>query len=105
MRLLSTESVGENVRLGLEFSDEMNCSSITKSLSVYSTARDGQAAHLDADSVSCGLIANIENPVWPGTASSVYNYSIVLSNVHHGTHEIVVNNPTTADLKRQTNVC
>ena len=103
-RLYSPQSTGEDITITVAFSDNMDCSSITNSLSVLSTARYGQVARLDADSVACGPIPNIQEPQLPITAPSVYNYSIVLSNVHHGVHEIILNNASTSDGQRYTNV-
>ena len=105
MRLLSEQIAGERITVSFGFSDLMDCNSITNSLSVNSIARDNQRAQLDTSTVACGPIENVQSPDWEGAASSVYNYSITLSNVHHGIHDIVLNNATSSDWKRHTNVC
>lgn len=104
MRLFSTITTGERIAISFEFSQEMDCNSITNALSVYSTARYNETAQFDKATVTCGPIPETPVASWPGAASSVFSYSIELSNVFHGVHEIIINNATTADGKRHTNV-
>lgn len=103
-RLVSKVSTGETVKIGFQFSQEMDCDNITKSLSVKSTALDNQIARFNTSSVSCGLIEETEVASWSGALTSVFNYEIELVNVFHGVHEITVNNVTNKYGNSSTNV-
>lgn len=103
-RILSTTRTGERLHVSFQFSQEMDCESITNSLSVTSTALDNQTAEFDRSTVSCGSIPETQVAFFPGAFTSVYNYSIELINVFHGVHEIVVNNVSNKNGDRKTNV-
>lgn len=103
-RILSTIDTGERVNIGFQFSSEMNCDSITNSISIKSTAYRNQTAQLDKSTISCGPVAETQMALWPGALTSVYNYSAQLTNVFHGIHEIVVNNASNKDGDSATNV-
>ncbi|KAL1968942.1 hypothetical protein VTN77DRAFT_776 [Rasamsonia byssochlamydoides] len=102
-RILSTVTSGERVPISFQFSEEMDCDSITNALSVSSTALYNQTAQFDKSTVSCGVIPETQTATWSGAFSSVYNYSIELTNVFHGVHEVIVNNVTNKAGNRTTN--
>lgn len=103
-RILSTVTSGERIPISFQFSEEMDCDSITNALSVSSTALYNQTAQLDKSTVSCGAIPETQVANWSGAFPSVYNYSIELTNVFHGIHEVIVKNVTNKAGNRATNV-
>jgi alpha-1,3-glucan synthase len=104
-RILSTSSTGDRVAVGFEFTEDMDCDSITNSLSVTSTAfPNNQTAQFDKNTVSCGAIDESKVVGWTGALSGFYRYSIELTNVFHGVHEIIMRNVTNKEKYRWTNV-
>jgi alpha-1,3-glucan synthase len=103
-RLLSTVTTGETIPIGFQFSEEMNCESITNGISVSSTALNGQQAQFDISSVSCNSILEDQSVPWQGAYTGAYNYSIDLTNVFHGIHEVLVKNVTSEGKNRVTDV-
>jgi alpha-1,3-glucan synthase len=103
-RLLSTVTTGERIPISFDFSEEMDCDSITAGLSVTSTALNGEAARFDNRSISCYLLPESQPAAYQGTFEGVFNYSIELENVFHGIHELILNNVTNKDQNRTTNV-
>lgn len=103
-RLLSTVTTGETVPISLQFSEAMDCDSITNGLSVSSTALNGQQAQFDMGSVSCNSIPEVQSVSWQGAYTGVYNYSIDMTNVFHGVHEVLVKNVTNQAKNRTTGV-
>jgi alpha-1,3-glucan synthase len=103
-RILSTTMTGEKIRVEFHFSEDMNCSSITNSLTVKSTALENQTARLDRDSISCQAMAVTDTATWTGALPDAYNYSVVLTNVFNGVHELTVNNVSNKMGSRKTNV-
>jgi alpha-1,3-glucan synthase len=103
-RILSTSTTGERIPVSFQFSEEMNCDSITNGLSVNSTALNGKIARFDKNSISCQLISRSQGAAYSGTLVGVFNYSIELENVFHGVHEITLNNTTNSARNQTTNV-
>ncbi|KAJ9408695.1 putative alpha-1,3-glucan synthase [Paecilomyces variotii] len=102
-RILSTINAGESIYIGFQFSSEMDCNSITNAISIKSTAYGNYTAQLDKSTVSCNTIAETQMVSWPGALASVYNYSVQLTNVFHGVHEIIVSNASNRNGNRMTN--
>jgi alpha-1,3-glucan synthase len=103
-RILSAITTGERIPINFEFSEEMDCGSITNGLSVTSSARDNQKAQFDKSTVSCNVIPRQETTFWEGALSGVFNYSVELENVFHGVHEVILKNVTNKSQNRITNV-
>jgi alpha-1,3-glucan synthase len=103
-RIPSTVTTGEKIRIEFHFSEEMNCSSISNSLTVNSRALENRTARFDMDSISCQKVVAPDTVTWPGALPEVFNYSIDLTNVFHGIHELTVNNASNRKGKRRTNV-
>jgi alpha-1,3-glucan synthase len=103
-RLLSQVKTGETVRIGFEFSQNMNCDKITNSLTITSTALNGQNAQLNKTSISCNSMPESQVASWPGAFASVYSYEVDLVNVFHGVHRVTLSNATTANGNQSTNV-
>jgi len=103
-RIVSTVNAGESIYIGFQFSSEMDCNSITNAISIKSTAYGNYTSQLDKSTVSCNTIAETQMVSWPGALASVYNYSVQLTNVFHGVHEIIVSNASNRNGNRMTNV-
>lgn len=103
-RLVPQETSGDIVRIGFEFSQEMNCADITRSLTITSKALNDESPQLDTTSVSCKSIEETEVVTWPGALTSVFSYEIDLGNVFPGVHRVTLSNVTTADGNQSTNV-
>ncbi|KAJ5721168.1 uncharacterized protein N7483_009102 [Penicillium malachiteum] len=101
-RLVSQGTTGETVRIGFEFSQDMNCENITNSLTITSKALDEKVPLLNTSSVSCQSIEETEIVSWPGALTSVFRYEADLSNVFPGVHQVTLNNVTTADGNKST---
>lgn len=103
-RLLSTVTTGDTIPISFQFSEDMDCDSITNGISVSSTALNGQQAQFNTGSVSCNSIPEDHSASWQGAYIGAYNYSIELTNVFHGIHEVIVKNVTSKGKDRVTNV-
>ena len=103
-RFISQGNDGETIQIGFEFSQEMNCSQITDSLTVTSKALNDESAQIDTTSVSCSSFAETQVATWPGALTSVFGYQVNLTNVYPGIHRITVSNVTTAEGNLSTNV-
>jgi alpha-1,3-glucan synthase len=104
MRIPSTTSKGDRVPINFQFSEEMDCDSITQSISITSTTSSNRAAELDKNTIRCGVIPDVKVTALSGTFPSTYNYSVELVNVFHGIHKVIVDNPTDKNRSRTTNV-
>lgn len=103
-RLVPLGTSGETVRIGFEFSQEMDCGDITNSLTITSKALDNETPQLDTTSVSCQPIEETNVVAWPGALTSVFSYEVDLSNVFPGVHRVTLSNVTTADGNQSTGV-
>ncbi|RDH31235.1 alpha-1,3-glucan synthase [Aspergillus welwitschiae] len=102
-RFISQGNDGETIQIGFEFSQEMNCSQITDSLTVTSKALNDESAQIDTTSVSCSSFTEKQVATWPGALTSVFGYQVNLTNVYPGIHRITVSNVTTAEGNLSTN--
>jgi alpha-1,3-glucan synthase len=103
-RLVPQGTSGETVRIGFEFSQEMNCEDITNSLTITSKALGNESPQLDTSSVSCKPIQETNVVTWPGAFTSVFRYEVDLGNVFPGVHRVTVSNVTTANGNQSTGV-
>lgn len=103
-RLVPQGTSGETIRIGFEFSQEMDCEDITKSLTLTSKALNDESSQLDTTSVSCKSIQEAKVVSWPGALTSVFSYEVDVSNVFPGVHRVTLSNVTTADGNRSTGV-
>ncbi|PYH83359.1 alpha-1,3-glucan synthase [Aspergillus uvarum CBS 121591] len=102
-RLVPNSTTGDTVRIGFEFSQEMDCDEITRSLTITSKALNDESPKLDNSSVSCKSFAEKEVVSWPGALTSVFSYEAELSNVYPGVHQVTVSNVTTKNGNSSTN--
>ncbi|CAG8424933.1 unnamed protein product [Penicillium salamii] len=101
-RLVPQGTSGDTIRIGFEFSQEMDCADITKSLKITSKALDDKIPKIDTTSISCKSIDEIDVVKWPGAHTSVFKYEADLSNVFPGVHKVTLDNVTTADGNQTT---
>lgn len=95
---------GDTLRIGFEFSQEMDCEDITNSLTITSKALHNESPQLDKTSVSCRSIEETNVVTWPGALTSVFSYEVDLGNVFPGVHRATLSNVTTADGNQSTGV-
>jgi alpha-1,3-glucan synthase len=103
-RLVPQGTSGETIRIGFEFSQNMDCRDITNSLTITSKALDDESPQLDTTSVSCKSIEETDVATWPGALTSVFSYEVDLGNVFPGVHRVTLSNVTTADGNQSTGV-
>lgn len=103
-RLVPQGTSGETVRIGFEFSQQMDCGEITNSLTITSKALNDERPQLDTTSVSCKSIEETDVVTWPGALTSVFSYEVDLANVFPGIHRVTISNVTTADGNHSTGV-
>ncbi|CAG7931725.1 unnamed protein product [Penicillium olsonii] len=101
-RFVPEGTKGETIRIGFEFSQEMDCENITKSLTITSKSLGDEKPELDMSSVSCEPIDESNVVTWSGALTSVFKYEVDLGNVFPGVHRVTVNNVTTADGNQST---
>ncbi|CAI7594598.1 unnamed protein product [Penicillium discolor] len=101
-RLVPQGTSGDTVRIGFEFSQQMDCGDITNSLTITSKALNNEGPQLDTTSVSCKSIEETDVVTWPGALTSVFSYEVDLSNVFPGVHRVTLRNVTTADGNQST---
>ncbi|KAI1833193.1 CAZyme family GH13 [Penicillium roqueforti] len=96
-RLLSSEDTGETLPIELGYSKAMDCSSITDAIYLNSTTEKNITAVLDTDSVKCANIsARTTSHNFTGEIPTVWTWSANLKNVHHGIHQLTVQNVSTS---------
>jgi alpha-1,3-glucan synthase len=95
MRIVSTVTSGERLRIKFGFSEEMDCDTILNKLRINSTVEEGGSATLDADSVQCSTI-NTQPARWVAQPTSSFIFEADLVNVRHGIHKISIDNATSS---------
>jgi alpha-1,3-glucan synthase len=98
-RILSKVSPGEteSVDVELQFSQEMDCDSITKNIIVTSTTADKSSPGIDTKSVVCSKIQDSSPPPYIGSIASAWSWKATLVDVSHGVHSLAVQNASTTD--------
>ncbi|KAJ9655509.1 Cell wall alpha-1,3-glucan synthase ags1 [Coniosporium apollinis] len=98
-RIVSTVAADgqESIDIEIQFSQEMDCNSVTQNLLIDSTTEDRTAAQLDNTTVVCGIISNPDPPLYTAGITSAWSWKATLVSVSNGVHEITVQNATTAD--------
>ena len=104
-RILSTTNSNgtEEVEIELQFSVEMNCESVTNSITLNATTESGKAATIDQGSVKCAIMDTPVTPPYVGAISSTWSWSAKLQGVENGIHAITVNKPTSQEGSESTN--
>ncbi|KAH0360816.1 putative alpha 1,3 glucan synthase, partial [Aureobasidium melanogenum] len=98
-RILSKVSPGEkeSVDVELQFSQEMDCDSITKNIVVTSTTADKSSPGIDTNSVVCSKIQDSNPPPYIGAITSAWSWKATLVDVSNGVHSLTIQNVSTTD--------
>ncbi|EXJ83816.1 alpha-1,3-glucan synthase [Capronia coronata CBS 617.96] len=93
-RLESKASANGTERVDIEFhfSVEMDCDSVTDSISFNSTTEIGRTPTIDPNSIKCANMSSPETPPYVGAISSTWSWSATLEGVASGIHAISVRN-------------
>lgn len=98
-RIAASVELGQqqNVSIQIQFSTEMNCTSVTDSLTISSTTQDGITASLVTDTISCASVEPNATSYYIGEVPTYWTFSVDLQNVSHGVHSFTVNNASSAN--------
>ncbi|KAI1614097.1 hypothetical protein EDD36DRAFT_417944 [Exophiala viscosa] len=96
IRLQSTANASgtESVDIELEFSVEMDCDSVTNSITFNSTTDSGTTPTIDQNSIKCGNVSTPGTMPYVGSILSAWSWSATLNGVSNGIHAITVKNAT-----------
>jgi alpha-1,3-glucan synthase len=100
----SSKSPGDKdtVDVEVQFSESMDCDTITDNLAITSDTENAFSASLDKNSVNCADISSPDSALVGGSVSK-WSWKATLTDVSHGVHTITFKNTTTKDGKRSTN--
>lgn len=98
-RILSKVNPGEkeSVDVELQFSQEMDCDSITKNIVVTSTTADKSSPGIDTKSVVCSKIQDSNPPPYIGAITSAWSWKATLVDVSNGVHSLTIQNASTTN--------
>ncbi|KAK1758077.1 alpha-1,3-glucan synthase [Echria macrotheca] len=91
---LNSDDIRGSVDISLEFSDEMDCASLTKSLTVSSTVESGGNAKIS--NPRCSVITTSPVTSYVGSIPSKSRFTAQLTNVNDGVHEMILDKPVSA---------
>ena len=92
----------EDIPVTIYFSQEMDCDSITKSISFISTTEFNQIPSIKQGSVNCGRVSP-GDMTYSGQIPSAWGWSAEVTGVYNGHHRLTLNNATSADGNTRTN--
>ncbi|KAJ9317012.1 CAZyme family GH13 [Paecilomyces variotii] len=97
-RILSTVAPNEfeSINVTIWFSTEMDCDSVTKSISFNSSTESGKTASLGG-TPRCSSIPPETQTQMVGEIASTWYWTAEVQNVYNGIHRLTVNNPKTSD--------
>ncbi|KAI5272965.1 putative alpha 1,3 glucan synthase [Aureobasidium subglaciale] len=98
-RVLSkvSQSKTECIDVEFQYSQEMDCDSITKGISITSTTANKGSPTLNTKSVVCSKIQDSDPPPYIGGITSVWSWKATLIDVSHGVHSLTIKNASTVD--------
>lgn len=96
--ILSTvaPNLSEDLAIELFFSEEMDCDTVTKSLSLKSSTESGKTAKLDTATVKCSNIAATETS-WTAQIPGLFKWAANLTEVYNGVHRVTLKNASNVD--------
>ncbi|KAF1984700.1 glycosyltransferase family 5 protein [Aulographum hederae CBS 113979] len=105
-RAISTVAKGqtEKIEFSFEFSDQMDCDSVTNAISFLSDTESGAQPRIDENTINCESIdedAQVPQKI-VGAPVGVWRYTANMINVANGVHQISVTNATTQQGSRST---
>ncbi|KAI1946355.1 Cell wall alpha-1,3-glucan synthase ags1 [Ophidiomyces ophidiicola] len=89
--------------VSLQFSEEMDCNSVTRGISIVSRTNSGKTPKIDAGSVQCSSIQPTMTK-YCGELPGTWKWSAKLNGVYNGIHRLSIHNATAKDGSRNTNV-
>lgn len=81
----------EEIDVSIYFSAEMDCDSVTKSITLNSTTESGKTPSVDSKSASCRKIPATDTQ-WTGQLPNVWVWTGKLTGVYNGIHRLTVTN-------------
>jgi alpha-1,3-glucan synthase len=96
-RLLASSDGNNTVPITFEFSEKMDCDSITKNLIIDSTTEEKSVATIDPTSIVCGEGADAGGTKWVAQVPSTWSWKATLVDVPNGVHVLTLKNVTTSD--------
>lgn len=100
-RILSTEE-NNTVNITIHMNTEMNCTAFTKAISFVSITESDLTPEINSDTVWCGNVTDTQ-PDYVGVLASAWEWTANVTNLAPGIHQIVLDNPITADDGSSTN--
>ncbi len=96
-RLLSNVTVGgtQSVDVEIQFSTEMDCDSVTNSITFNSTTEGSTKPTIG--NVNCNSVTNTQNSSLVGAIYSAWSWSATLQGVENGVHALTVRNASSSD--------
>lgn len=96
-RITSTVSASgsETLDVQLYFNVEMDCDSVTRSISSNSTTISGNT--FSVENAQCTILSTPDVPPYVGAIASTWSWSATLTGVENGIHRLTVSNATTSD--------
>jgi alpha-1,3-glucan synthase len=85
----------ESVQIEIHFSAEMDCDSVTNSLTMNSTTVSGNTFTVNTASVTCNEIA-FEQPQYIGGIAGAWKWAATLDGVENGIHQLTISNASVA---------
>jgi alpha-1,3-glucan synthase len=98
-RLLASSDGNNSVPISFEFSEEMDCQSITENLVIDSTTDQNSVAKIDTSSIVCGNGSDAGGTKWIAQVPSAWSWKATLVDVPNGIHVLTLKNLTTSDGK------
>lgn len=92
----------ESIQIEIHFSEEMNCASVSNSLTIESATESGVVASLDTQSIQCMSVEPADTFL-VGQPATAFVFKASLSNVAHGVHTYTINNATSVSGNTSTN--
>ena len=104
-RINSTVATGasEDVDVEFQFSQEMDCDSVTNSITFSSTTLSGNTPSIKSGSAQCSTITADNNSTLVGYIPSSWSWKATLTGVEHGVHALTLTSPTAANGNGSTN--
>jgi alpha-1,3-glucan synthase len=94
-RLVASKDGNNTVQVHFEYSQEMDCDSITDNLVIDSTTTESSKATIDPASIVCGVGADDDGTKFVGEIESAWAWRATLVDVPNGVHVLTVKNATT----------
>ncbi|KAL2808092.1 hypothetical protein BJX63DRAFT_439724 [Aspergillus granulosus] len=96
----------ETVRIMFQFSEDMDCDSVTEAITFESSTEANKMPQINEDTVSCKTIKETIDTAaknYTGHISGVWQWSADITGVYNGIHKVTVKNVTNKDKDAYTN--